>query len=193
MLRKLAYLLAGLVFLLAVVVVAGRCYVGRAEADPSRDAVLPGLHGPVEVWRDSLGVPHVWAQDDEDLFRAVGYVHAQDRLWQMELFRRVADGRMAEVLGAPLVSTDRFLRTVGMGRSAGETERTLDPESRRMLQAYADGVNDWIDHHPGPLPPSSWRCASPRSTGPSATRWPWARSWRGTWPTGTWGSTCSAP
>jgi len=153
MLRKLAYLLAGLVFLLAVVVVAGRCYVGRAEADPARDAVLPGLHGPVEVWRDSLGVPHVWARDDEDLFRAVGYVHAQDRLWQMELFRRVADGRMAEVLGAPLVSTDRFLRTVGMGRSAGETERTLDPESRRMLQAYADGVNAWIDTHPGPLPP----------------------------------------
>jgi penicillin amidase len=153
MLRKLAYLLAGLVFLLAVVVVAGRWYVGRAEADPSRDAVLAGLHGPVEVWRDSLGVPHVWAKDDEDLFRAVGYVHAQDRLWQMELFRRVADGRMAEVLGPPLVATDRFLRTVGMGRSAGETERGLDPESRRMLQAYADGVNDWIDHHPGPLPP----------------------------------------
>ncbi|HYH80589.1 MAG TPA: penicillin acylase family protein, partial [Longimicrobium sp.] len=153
MLRKLAYLLAGLVFLLAVLVVAVRFYVGRAEADPRRDAVLAGLHGPVEVWRDSLGVPHVWAADDEDLFRAVGYVHAQDRLWQMELFRRVADGRMAEVLGADLVDTDRFLRTVGMGRAAAENERMLDPESRRMLQAYADGVNAWIDNHPGPLPP----------------------------------------
>jgi penicillin amidase len=80
-------------------------------------------------------------------------VHAQDRLWQMELFRRVADGRMAEVLGPPLVKTDRFLRTLGMGRAAALNEATLDPESRRLIQAYADGVNEWIDHHPGPLPP----------------------------------------
>ncbi|HET7229802.1 MAG TPA: penicillin acylase family protein [Longimicrobium sp.] len=153
MLRKLAYVLIGIVLLVVLLAVGARWYVGRAEADPTQDAVLTGLHGNVEVWRDSLGVPHVWAQDDEDLFRAVGYVHAQDRLWQMELFRRVADGRMAEVLGAPLVDTDRFLRTVGMGRAAAEGERALDPESRRMLQAYADGVNAWIDHHPGPLPP----------------------------------------
>lgn len=153
MLRKLAYVLIGIVLLVVLLAVAARWYVGRAEANPSLDAVLPGLHGDVEVWRDSLGVPHVWARDDEDLFRAIGYVHAQDRLWQMELFRRVADGRMAEVLGPQLVDTDRFLRTVGMGRAAAEGERALDPESRRMLQAYADGVNAWIDHHPGPLPP----------------------------------------
>ncbi|HET7462374.1 MAG TPA: penicillin acylase family protein [Longimicrobium sp.] len=153
MLRKLAYVLIGIVLLVVLLAVGARWYVGRAEANPSRGAVLPGLHGKVEVWRDSLGVPHVWATDDEDLFRAVGYVHAQDRLWQMELFRRVADGRMAEVLGPQLVDTDKFLRTVGMGRAAAEGERALDPESRRMLQAYADGVNAWIDHHPGPLPP----------------------------------------
>lgn len=153
MLRKLAYVLAGLVLLVVVLAVGARWYVGRAEADPSRDAVLAGLGAEVEVWRDSLGVPHVWAKDEADLFRAVGYVHAQDRLWQMELFRRVAEGRMAEILGPQLVDTDRFLRTLGMGRAAGFTELTLDPESRRLLQAYADGVNAWIDHHPGPLPP----------------------------------------
>ncbi|HEV7588255.1 MAG TPA: penicillin acylase family protein, partial [Longimicrobium sp.] len=149
----LLYVLLGLVLLVVVLAAGARWYVGRAEADPSRDAVLPGLRGEVEVWRDSLGVPHVWARDEADLFRAVGYVHAQDRLWQMEFFRRVADGRMAEVLGPRLVDTDRFLRTLGMGRAAAGTERTLDPESRRLLQAYADGVNQWIDHHPGPLPP----------------------------------------
>src|SRR3982751_5437892 len=153
MLRKLLYVLLGLVLLVVLLAAGPRWYVGRAEADPSRDAVLPGLRAEVEVWRDSLGVPHVWARDEADLFRAVGYVHAQDRLWQMELFRRVADGRMAEVLGPRLVDTDRFLRTLGMGRAAGENERTLDPESRRLIQAYADGVNEWIDHHPGPLPP----------------------------------------
>ncbi|HEX8243203.1 MAG TPA: penicillin acylase family protein, partial [Longimicrobium sp.] len=153
MLRKLAYVLAGLVLLVIVLAAGARWYVGRAEANPSRGAVIPGLHGQVEVWRDSLGVPHVWAKDEEDLFRAVGYVQAQDRLWQMELFRRVADGRMAEVLGPGLVDTDRFLRTLGMGRAAADNERTLDAGSRRLLQAYADGVNAWIDHHPGPLPP----------------------------------------
>lgn len=153
MLRKLFYVLIGLVLLVVVLAAGARWYVGRAEANPSRGAVLPGLGADVEVWRDSLGVPHVWAKDEADLFRAVGYVHAQDRLWQMELFRRVADGRMAEVLGARLVDTDKFLRTLGMGRAAAETERTLDPGSRRLMQAYADGVNQWIDHHPGPLPP----------------------------------------
>ena len=153
MLRKLAYVLAGLVLLVVLLAVGARWYVGRAEADPSRDAALPGLSAPVEVWRDSLGVPHVWAANEADLFRAVGYVHAQDRLWQMELFRRVADGRMAEILGPQLVETDRFLRTLGMGRAAALNEHTLDPASRALLQAYADGVNEWIDHHPGPLPP----------------------------------------
>lgn len=153
MLRKLAYLLAGLVLLVVLLAAGARWYVGRAEANPARGGVIPGLHARVEVWRDSLGVPHVWAGDEEDLFRAVGYVQAQDRLWQMELFRRVADGRMAEVLGPRLVDTDRFLRTLGMGRAAADNERTLDADSRRLLQAYADGVNAWIDHHPGPLPP----------------------------------------
>jgi penicillin amidase len=153
MLKKLAFVLLGLVVLVVAALASGRWYVGRAEADPARDAVIAGLSAPVEVWRDSLGVPHVWAANEADLFRAVGYVHAQDRLWQMELFRRVADGRMAEVLGANLVDTDRFLRTVGMGRAAADNEARLDPQTRALMQAYADGVNAWIQHHDGPLPP----------------------------------------
>jgi penicillin amidase len=151
--KKLGYVLAGLVALVAVALLGARWYVGRAEPDPGRDAVLAGLGAPVEVWRDSLGVPHVWARDEADLFRAMGYVHAQDRLWQMELFRRVADGRMAEVLGADLVKTDRFLRSLGMGRAAAADERVLAPEARALLQAYADGVNGWLRDNPGPLPP----------------------------------------
>lgn len=145
--------LLGLVVLLLVPVAGGWLYLRSAAPDTSGDRRLAGLARPVEVWRDSLGVPHVWAEGDEDLFRAVGYVHAQDRLWQMELFRRVADGRMAEVLGERLVDTDRFLRTVGMGRAAAESERLLDIRSRRLLQAYADGVNAWMATHRGALPP----------------------------------------
>ncbi|HEX5872540.1 MAG TPA: penicillin acylase family protein, partial [Longimicrobium sp.] len=141
MLKKLLYVLAGVLALVVVALIGGRVWLGRSQPDPTRGAALAGLRAPVEVWRDSLGVPHVWAKDEEDLFRAMGYVHAQDRLFQMEMFRRVADGRLAEVLGESQLDTDRFLRTVGMGRSAAENEARLAPEHRRMLQAYADGVN----------------------------------------------------
>ncbi|HEX8395440.1 MAG TPA: penicillin acylase family protein, partial [Longimicrobium sp.] len=153
MLKKIGIALLALVFLLGVIAGGGRWWLGRSQADPTRGAAIAGLSAPVEVWRDSLGVPHVWARTDADLFRAIGYVHAQDRLFQMEMFRRVADGRLAEILGEPLLKTDRFLRTVGMGRAAAENERRLAPEERRLLQAYADGVNAWIRGHPGPLPP----------------------------------------
>ncbi|HEX8212041.1 MAG TPA: penicillin acylase family protein [Longimicrobium sp.] len=151
--KKLGYAVLALLLLVVAGLGGTRWYMGRAEPDPGRDAALAGLGAPVEVWRDSLAVPHVWARSEADLFRAMGYVHAQDRLWQMELFRRVADGRMAEILGPDLVDTDRFLRTVGMGRAAAEDERMLDPRARALLQAYADGVNAWMRGNPGPLPP----------------------------------------
>jgi penicillin amidase len=151
--RKLLYGLAGLLALLIVAAAAGRWWLGRGTPDLEADGTIAGLAAPVEVWRDSMGVPHVWAASEADLFRAMGYVHAQDRLFQMEMFRRVADGRLAEMLGAELVETDRFLRTVGMGRAAGEHERLLAPEQRAMLQAYADGVNAWTQARRGTLPP----------------------------------------
>jgi penicillin amidase len=151
--KKLGYALLALVALVLVALGGAYAYLRSATPDPARGATVAGLSAPVEVWRDSLGVPHVWAGSEPDLFRAMGYVHAQDRLWQMELFRRVADGRMAEVLGAGLVDTDRFLRTVGMGRAAAENERILEPADRALIQAYADGVNAWIAGHSGALPP----------------------------------------
>ncbi|MBA3969928.1 MAG: penicillin acylase family protein, partial [Gemmatimonadetes bacterium] len=151
--KRVAFALIGLLLLVGLAAASGLFYLRSSVPDPARGAVLTGLSARVEVWRDSLSVPHVWAANETDLFRAMGYVHAQDRLWQMEFFRRVADGRMAEILGADLIDTDRFLRTVGMGRAAGENERLLDPQSRILLAAYADGVNAWIRDHPGALPP----------------------------------------
>ncbi|HEX7241807.1 MAG TPA: penicillin acylase family protein, partial [Longimicrobiaceae bacterium] len=135
--KKLGFALVALVLLLLLAVGGGLMYLRSSEPDPARGATLAGLDQEVQVWRDSLAVPHVWAKSEEDLFRAMGYVHAQDRLFQMELFRRVADGRMAEMLGPDLVDTDRFLRTLGMGRAAAANERVLDPESRALMQAYA--------------------------------------------------------
>ncbi|MBA4156585.1 MAG: penicillin acylase family protein [Gemmatimonadetes bacterium] len=151
--KRFAYVLLALVLLLVGAAGAAAWFVRSADPDPSRSHTLAGLSAPVEVWRDSLGVPHLWARDEADLFRAIGFIHAQDRLWQMEMFRRVADGRLAEILGPELLETDRFLRTLGMGRAAAENERILDPESRTLMEAYAAGVNSWILSHRGALPP----------------------------------------
>jgi len=139
---------------LAIVLLLGAIVYIRSSVPSYRaDATIPGLRAEVEVWRDSMGVPHVWARSEGDLFRALGYIHAQDRLFQMELFRRTADGRLAEVLGGDLVDTDRFLRTIGLGRVAIENERLLTTDERALLQAYADGVNAWISGRRRALPP----------------------------------------
>ncbi len=102
---------------------------------------LAGLIAEVTVARDRWGVPHLNATSMEDAAFAVGVVHAQDRLWQMEVTRRVATGRISEVIGSEGVNIDRFIRRVGLHRVAREEELRLAPEARRMLKAYAAGVN----------------------------------------------------
>lgn len=135
------------------VLIASALYLRRVRPDWAGAVELDGLQRPVEVWRDSLAVPHVWAENAEDLFFAQGFLHAQDRLWQMELFRRVAQGRLSEVLGKDLVAADRFLRTIGLWRAAAAQEATLTPESRRLLEAYAAGVNARLRQRSHALPP----------------------------------------
>jgi len=126
--------------------------VRRAFPQTSGRAVLPGLHGTVEVMRDRWGIPHVFAQDDRDLFFAQGYVHAQDRLWQMEFHRRVSAGRLSEIFGSATLETDRFLRTVGLRRAAEAEAAQLDAETKAVLDAYAAGVNAYIDARRSRLP-----------------------------------------
>ena len=148
--------LIGIVAVFLVVVVAAAAavwYVKRAKPDYSSDVNAAKVSADVEVWHDSAGVPHVWSQSHTDMLFAQGYLHAQERLWQMELFRRVAEGRLSELLGESLVSTDRFLRTLGIWQAAGANERQLDKGMRSILDAYVAGVNHWIDTHDGPLPP----------------------------------------
>src|SRR5690606_28536603 len=150
---KKILLVFGLLFGAVLVAAAGVVvYLRSGVPDYDRGAVVDGLAAEVEVWRDSLAVPHIWAETEEDLYFAQGYVHAQDRLWQMELFRRVAEGRLSEIFGERTLETDRFLRTLGLWRAAAESERVLTPEERRLLEAYAAGVNAWIESNDG-LPP----------------------------------------
>src|SRR4030095_11318778 len=118
--------------------------VRRAFPDLSGELSLPGLSRPVTVYRDSHGIPQIYADTAEDLFRAQGYVHAQDRFWQMDFRRHLTAGRLSELFGEDQVATDTFIRALGWRRVAAQELPLLSPATRRYLEAYAEGVNSWL-------------------------------------------------
>jgi penicillin amidase len=145
------------VWTVAVVVVLALAATGfvvwsvrRAFPDVDGRLALPGLTAPVTVYRDAHGIPQLYAESAHDLFLAQGYVHAQDRFWEMDFRRHVTAGRTAELFGPDLVPTDAFLRTSGWRRVAEQEWDILAPDTRTYLQAYADGVNAWIQANGGP-------------------------------------------
>lgn len=125
------------------------------DKQPQRDGelVLGALQAPVTIDYDERGVPHIRAENEADMYRALGFVHAQDRLFQMELLRRLARGELAEVLGEKLVPTDRLFRTLEIGRHAGAYAARLDAgsPSTQALQHYLEGINQYQASHPRPL------------------------------------------
>src|SRR5271154_3950887 len=141
-------------FILALVVLAtlgGGYLFYRAMPATSGVEKLPGLAAEVRVWRDHFGVPHVFAASMDDAARALGYTHASERMFQMEIMRRVGQGRMAEIRGAELLGVDKFIRTVGFYREAEASFSALSPWAQKRLTAYAEGVNAFLDSHA--LPP----------------------------------------
>ncbi|MGA2383789.1 MAG: penicillin acylase family protein [Gemmatimonadales bacterium] len=112
-----------------------------------------GLGAPVEVLWDSLGVPHITAASDSDALEALGYLHARDRLWEMETLRRAAEGRLAEILGPAAVDADRYLRSLDIPYAALRCERAMAPQTRGLAIAYVRGINRWIAAHSRPLGP----------------------------------------
>ena len=114
---------------------------------------LAGIDAPVEIIRDREGVPHIFAGTPEDAYFGLGYAHAQDRLWQMEMNRRIGAGRLSELLGDATLDIDKFMRVLGVYRYAKRTYARLDPESQRILDSYAAGVNAFLETRSGPLPP----------------------------------------
>lgn len=119
-----------------------------AAADP---VDVPGLEGPANLDRDANGIAHIRAGSRHDLFFLQGWVHAQDRLFQMDVRRRQADGTLAELLGPAALPTDVQLRTIGLHRAAARSLPALSADAQAVLAAYADGVNAWVAGHP--LPP----------------------------------------
>ncbi|MGD8487475.1 MAG: penicillin acylase family protein [Anaerolineae bacterium] len=152
-------LLSRIVFVVLVVVLLlglllfGYAFLQTRLSWPKTQGTIAveGLDDEVTVLRDSWGVPHIYAANEHDLFFAQGYVHAQDRFWQMEFWRRAGTGRLAEILGESALGSDRFIRTIGWHRTAAQELNQLDDTTRSILQAYADGVNAYVDSHEGRL------------------------------------------
>jgi penicillin amidase len=142
--RTIFVVLAVILLLLIAVPLSGYLWARTSLPQTTGRASVAGLDGRVEIVRDRWGVPHIFASSDHDAFMALGYVHAQDRLWQMEMNRRIGAGRLSEVLGAATLDIDKFQRTMGYYRAAEGDYAALNERSRMALDAYAAGVNAWL-------------------------------------------------
>ncbi|MDE1931945.1 MAG: penicillin acylase family protein, partial [Alphaproteobacteria bacterium] len=142
--RVLRRALVGAIIGLAVVVAGGWFYLRSSLPQTNGTIVVNGLTAPVSITRDAHGIPTIVAKTDTDAAFALGYVHAQDRLFQMDLMRRYGAGRLAEWFGAAALPADRFTRTLGLYRAAEAQYAHLSPTVRGILDAYAAGVNAWI-------------------------------------------------
>jgi len=136
----------------ASLVVTGLLLIYRPLPTIDGEYRLLGLQQRAEVLRDTYGVPHIYAQSAYDLFFLQGYVTAQDRLFQMDLYRRAGAGRLAEVLGEPALDSDKQFRTFGLARVAAQELALLRDDTRANLLAYADGVNKFLEQHLDSLP-----------------------------------------
>ena len=149
-------LLISLLILLLLIIVGGGGWLYwrvRASLPQLEGAIqVAGLSAPVEVLRDARGVPHLRASSLQDLFFAQGYVTAQDRLWQMDLSRRLAEGELSEVFGERTLGLDLENRTLGFRQVSQRALAELNPEARTRLTAYANGVNAFIASHRDRLP-----------------------------------------
>jgi penicillin amidase len=149
LLRILRWLLIGVVVLALLVGGGGLLWLRGALPQTAGTITVQGLAAPVEILRDTDGVPHISAQTEVDAVFALGYVHAQDRLWQMEFQRRIGNGRLSEVLGDATRKTDIFLRTLGPARAAASAWAGISPPIRKVVEAYVAGVNAYIGSHHG--------------------------------------------
>src|SRR5437764_1289880 len=142
----------------AIAITAACVAIGSAAAYAYLDRSLPqidgqltvtGLSSPIDIIRDADAIPHIFAANAAEALFGLGYVHAQDRLWQMEFQRHVGHGRLSEIFGAPALPADRFLRTVGFGRAARSAWDRMPEAARARITAYVAGVNAFISGHHG--------------------------------------------
>ncbi|MCD6544533.1 MAG: penicillin acylase family protein [Flavobacteriaceae bacterium] len=150
MIKKiLKYLLVLIVLLL----IGGWFFIQKNKPVYKGNIQLNNLEEKITVYFDDIGVPHIYAQNQHDAYVALGYVHAQDRLWQMELVRRISAGRLSELFGEDMVDTDKFFKGIGIERAAEKAIRKLDTSSQAYIltQAYLNGINQFIENGSTPV------------------------------------------
>ncbi len=146
---KIALIAVGLALVITIIAAGVLAIVEVRKPYPQTEGeiVLPGLQDEVQIYRDKWGVPHIYAQNQEDLFFAQGYVHAQDRFWQMEMWRHIGQGRLSEITGDATLEIDTLIRTLGWNRMAADTLAYYEkesPEVMAVLEAYSAGVNAYL-------------------------------------------------
>lgn len=151
--KKIVYLAVSLLCLLVLAGEEAYLYLRQSLPINEGEHSVRGLLAGVEIIRDHHAVPHIFAANRADAHFALGYVHAQDRLWQMEMNRRITAGRLSEILGEATLDNDKFLRTLGVRRRAEATLKNLDAETLETLNAYAAGVNAFLSNNTRTLPP----------------------------------------
>ena len=151
--RKTKKVLLALLALLVLIGIVFFIFISSLKPDYSGTKKLANLANGVNVYYDAYGIPHIYAENEADAFRVLGYVHAQDRLWQMELLRRVSKGQLSEVFGKDLVATDKFFLSLGLDEYSKETVSKLnrDSESVRLSEAYLEGINSFVKDGPKPI------------------------------------------
>ena len=119
-------------------------FLSRSLPDYNENFTIAGLSGPVEIVRNNADVPHIFGQTDEDVFFALGFAHAQDRLWQMTMLRRTAQGRLSEIFGERTLAIDELMRRLDLYELSLQSVSAQDAPTTAALDAYARGVNAWI-------------------------------------------------
>ena len=147
--KVVLYVFGGILALALIAVIGLNLFLSYSKPKISGEVIVNTLDEDVTVTRDDMGVPHIEAQSDADLYRAQGYVQAQDRLFQMDLSRRQASGRLSEVVGDGAVRTDKFFRTFSLRHAAQQSWEGYDAETQQILQWFAEGVNAFIDEVKG--------------------------------------------
>ena len=132
---------SGMVFVTVLIVLVLYFLLARSLPIYDKEMAVNGISAPAEIVRDNANVPHVFGKTDADTFFGLGYVHAQDRLWQMVMLRRTAQGRLSEIFGTRTVEIDKLMRRLDLYRHARDSVDVQDARTRAALKAYAAGVN----------------------------------------------------
>jgi len=154
--KRLKKVLIIVFILLFIIVIGGYIFINNLKSsgltDYNEGTKIEGLKNDVTVYRDEYGVPHIFAENEDDLYKVTGYITAQDRMWQMDLLRRVTQGRLSEIFGEKMIDNDVILRSLRMPEKSEMVLEEISPEMLKALENFADGINQYIKDYNDNLP-----------------------------------------